>query len=470
MMAKRIARRRFLSIFGAGASVALLSACAQGTPTPTQAPAPTQAAAPTASGGAAQPTAVPAKPAAAPTQAPAKGGSGTAVFWFNQPAQMEGFQTIVDRFHKMQSKVKLEVVLVPTTDLRTKLATSIAGGSPPDAVRLHGSTSLITEFKDHLADLGQWEPNLKQTDWIPGVLEGITRDGKIKSMPCNSGCFGFIYNPKVYKDAGLDPDKPPTTQDELLEYAKQISKPDQQIWGHYTTTLVTQTTGGDYFKAILWGHGGSEVSADGKKTTLNSPEAVAALQWYIDLVQKNKGMPVQQVNETQLWNAFMTGKVGSIGTYPSGVARIAGAPIESRSALYPKGHVDAPHINLGFATIGVFAKGKNPEAGWEFAKFIGLDPDNLAFWNAAFGQLPPRFSARESQVWKDYAAKTPLVNGFVEGQKAARLPYYGPGAAEMENEVAKAIEAVVFGQKTAQQAANDANAAAQAVLDRVLKQ
>ncbi|MHB1416321.1 MAG: extracellular solute-binding protein, partial [Chloroflexota bacterium] len=449
-------RRRFLSIFGAGASVALLSACAQNAPTPTQAPAPTQAAAPTK--------------AAAPTQAPAVQASGTAVFWFNQPAQMTAFQTIVDRFHKSQSKVKLEVVLVPTTDLRTKLATSIAGGAPPDGARLHGSTSLITEFKDHLANLEDWEPNLKSTDWIPGLLEGITRDGKIKSMPCNSGCFGFIYNPQVYKDAGLDPDKPPTTQDELLAYAKQISKPDQQIWGHYTTTLVTQTTGGDYFKAILWGHGGSEVSADGKKATYNSPQAVAAFQWYIDLVQKNKGMPVQQVNETQLWNAFLTGKVGSIGTYPSGVANIAKAPFKSISALYPKGPVDAPHINLGFATIGVFAKGKNPEAGWEFAKFIGLDPDNLAFWNAAFGQLPPTTAARNSQIWKDYAAKTPLVDGFVEGQKLGRLPYYGPGAAEMENEAAKAIEAVVFGQKTAQQAADDCNTAAQAILDRVLKQ
>ncbi|MCL4464674.1 MAG: extracellular solute-binding protein, partial [Chloroflexi bacterium] len=386
-----------------------------------------------------------------------------------QPAQLDAFQGIVDRFHKSQNKWRLDVVLVPTQDLQTKLATAIAGGEPPDAVRIHGGPSLLTLFGDkgHLAYLEEFDPNLKQTDWIPGVLEGITRGGKIVAMPVNSGCYGMFYNPELFKSSGLDPEKPPQAWAELLEAGQKISKPDQQVWGHYAMTAPITATGGDHFLSKLWAYGGSEVSADGKKVTLNTPEAIAAFQWYLDLVQKYKCMPQQQVNETQMLNAYLTGKVGSICAYPSLVANIAKAPFKSVSTLVPGGPAGRK-INFGFATIGVFAKAKNKEGGWEFAKFIGLDPENLAFWNISFGQLPPRVAARETTAWKEYEAKTPLTKGFIEGQKSGQLSYFGPAAAEIQTEAGKAIEAVAFNQKTAKQAADDATKAGQAALDREL--
>ena len=101
---------------------------------------------------------------------------------------------------------------------------------------------------------------------------------------------------------------------------------------------------------------------------------MTAFQWYADLVQKNKCMPAQQINETQMLNAFLTGKVGSIFCYPSIVANIAKAPFKSASTVIPAGPVGSKS-NLGCAHIGVFAKGKNKDGGWDFAKFIGLDPD-----------------------------------------------------------------------------------------------
>ncbi|MHB1134625.1 MAG: ABC transporter substrate-binding protein [Chloroflexota bacterium] len=465
-----VRRRDFLKFAGLTVAAGLLPACAQ--------PAAPAATATKAAAVAAASTPAPAATAAATaaatkaaTQAPAaQQGTKTATFWFNQPAQMDAFQGIVDRFHKAQTKTRLEVVLVPTQDLQTKLATAIAGGEPPDAVRLHGGPVLLTLFGDkgHLASLEDFEPNLKKTDWIPGVLEGITRGGKIVGMPVNSGSYGMIYNPEVQKAAGLPADKPPATWAEVLEYGAKISKPAEQIWGHYAMTAPVTLTGGEHFFSKLWAFGGDHVSADGKKITLNTPEAVAAFQWYLDLVQKNKCMPQQQVNETQMLNAYLTGKVGSICCYPSLVANIAKAPFKSESTRAPAGPAGR-HINMGFATIGVFAKGKNVEGGWDFAKFIGLDPENLAFWNISFGQLPPRLSGRETASWKEYEAKTPLTKGFLEGQKLSKLSYFGPGAAEIQNEAGKAIEAVAFGQKTAKQAADDATAAAQVILDRELK-
>ncbi|MCL4464675.1 MAG: extracellular solute-binding protein [Chloroflexi bacterium] len=459
-----VKRRDFLKLAGLTAGAGLLAACAQ-----TAAPAPAATQAPKPAATTAPAPAATAKPAA--TQAPAaQQGTKTAVFWFNQPAQLDAFKLIVDRFHNAQNQWRLDVVLVPTQDLQTKLATAIAGGEPPDAARLHAGASLVSLFGDkgHLAPLEDWEPNLKNTDWVAGIKDAVTRNGKILAMPVNSGCSGFIWNQDLYKASGLDPEKPPKTLDELFQFGLKIVKPAAQIWGHYTLTAPISQTGGDYFVPVLWGYGGKEVSDDGKKVLYNSPEAVAAFQWYGDLVQKNKCMPQQQVNETQMLNAFLTGKVGSIFCYPAIVANIAKANFKSASTTIPAGPAGSK-ANLGFATIGVFAKAKNKEGGWAFAKFIGLDPDNMAFWNASFGQLPPRLSARDTTTWKEYQAKTPLTAGFLEGQKNAQLCYYGPGVAEIQAEVGKGVEAAVFAQKTAKQAADDTAAAAQVILDRELK-
>ncbi len=120
MLGNRLNRRRFLALLGSTASVALLSACAGGA-----APAATQAPAKQAEEKA------PEKAAAGPTAPAVSEGTSTGTFWFNQPVQADAFKAVIDKFHSSQSKYKMNVVLVPQTEMTTKLATAIAGGEPP---------------------------------------------------------------------------------------------------------------------------------------------------------------------------------------------------------------------------------------------------------------------------------------------------------------------------------------------------
>lgn len=136
-----------------GACALLLAACG-GTP-----------AAPSPAGP--KPTEAALKPATvtAPT-APA--GKRTGTFWFNQPIQQKAFEKILERFHTSQDRVQLQVVLVPINDIPTKLATAIAGGDPPDAVRLGGpvANSLFIQ-SGHAAALDQWDPKIGTYDFLP---------------------------------------------------------------------------------------------------------------------------------------------------------------------------------------------------------------------------------------------------------------------------------------------------------------
>ena len=393
----------------------------------------------------------------------------TGTFWFNQPFQAEGFNAIIDRFHKSQDRISLKVVMVPQAEISTKLATAIAGGEPPDAARLGGPVlnSLFID-KGHTAALDDWDPKIGTYDWIPAVQRAVTRQGKMYAMPVNSGCMAFLYNKDLYGASGLDPEKPPTTLDQLLEYARKITRPSEQIWGHYVLTAPDLLTGGDWFESMLWAYGAKVVSEDGKKVVFNSPEGVAALQWYFDLVQKHKAMPVKQVTEAIMLNDFLTGKVGSMFAYPAIVARVSKAKFRSGAAKRPAGP-KGQTVPVGFGTIQVYAKGKNKEAGWEFAKFIGLNPENAAFWNISFGQLPARNSYRDAVNWQEYQKKEPLVVPYLEAQKDADLTYNGPGVGEISTQLGRAIEAVVFGQKTPQRALDETAGVCQGILDRELK-
>jgi ABC-type glycerol-3-phosphate transport system substrate-binding protein len=461
-MTRTFRRRRFLQTLGGGTAAILVAACAGSPP----------ASAPSGGASSSSPPApkAPEKPAekAAPA-APAAKAAGTGTFWFNQPPQQEAFQKIIERFHQSQSGVKLEVVLVPAPEVPAKLATAIAGGEPPDAVRLGGpAINSLFIANGHAAALDDWDPKIGTYDWLPAVQKAVTHNGKMHAMPVNSGVQALIYNKDVYEKAGLDPEKPPTTLDQLLETAGKISAGGGgQVWGHYVLTAPNSQTGSDYFPTILWAFGGKEVSEDGTKVVVDSPEGVAAIQWYKALFDR-KGMPVKQVSEIQMLQDFLTGNVGSMGVYPAVVARVAQAGFKAASVKMPtgpKGQVQP----IGFGTIMVLEKAKNREAGWAFARFIGLEAANGAFWNISFGQLPPRLSFREDPAWKEYEAKSPLVPAYLEAQKSTDLPYYGPGAQEMGTEVGKAIEAVAFGQKEPKQALEDAAKASQVILDRERK-
>jgi ABC-type glycerol-3-phosphate transport system substrate-binding protein len=461
-MTRTFARRQFLQALGGGTAAILIAACAGGQPA--SAPGGASSSAPTA----------PARPADTPAQAgapaqPAAKASGTGTFWFNQPPQQEAFQKIIERFNTSGSGAKMEVVLVPANDLPAKLATAIAGGEPPDAVRLGGpAVNSLFITNGHAAALDDWDPKVGTYDWIPTVKQAVTRNGKMYAMPVNSGVQALIYNTEVYQKAGLDPEKPPKTFAELLETAGKVADFGKgEIWGHYLLTAPTSQTGSDYFTSVLWAFGGKEVNEDSSKVIFNSPEGVEALAWYKSMFAR-KVMPIKQVNETQMLQDYLTGNVGSMGATPALLANVSGASFKSASARLPAGP-KSQVATIGFGTIMVMDKGKNREAGWAFARFIGLEPANGAFWNISFGQLPPRLSFREDPAWKEHEAKNPLVPPYVESQKSTELAYCGPGAQEMGTEVGKAVEAVAFGKKEPRQAMDDAAQAAQVILDRERK-
>ena len=144
-------------------------------------------------------------------------------------------------------------------------------------------------------------------------------------------------------------------------------------------------------------------------------------------------------------NDYGTGLLGHYAAYPSRLQNsVQNLGIEvGRVALLPRGPLS--NLNpIGCGALQMPVGGKNPEGGWHFTDFIGNDPENDSIWCTAFGQIPPRFSFRDSIVYTAYRNAIPGTEPFIEGQKNSYAHYFGPGTAEIWTQFAKIQEAVIL--------------------------
>ncbi|MBI5956818.1 MAG: ABC transporter substrate-binding protein [Chloroflexi bacterium] len=453
----RLSRRTFIAWAAGATALTLLQACAPAAaPAPTTVPpAPTKApvVAPTPA------------PTLAPTAKPAAPKPKVVVqMWYYVPGkQAEHVEKMAANFTKEFPHIEVQMLVVPAVDLSTKLATAVAAGTPPD-IPFMGGTVLCNQMMDaeKLVPLDKFRPDLATLDWLEPLKKSLVREGHMYAVPVHSGTLGVYYNRERYKEAGLDPDKPPATWDDLVRYAKAIAKPDKAIWGHYIVTKPTWHSGATWI-AYLWQAGGEWLSPDESEVAFNSAAGVEALQFYVDLVHKHKVTPLKSIDGVIAGTDFETGNVGHITLYTDWLARLAALKFRAGTAKLPRHKVEV--TILGSNSIAMFKDAKHKEEAWTFLDWL-MKPANAIEFVKGLGNLPTRHSIRESPAFKEVLKENPLLAPFAEAQPTARLAYDGPGGVEMFQQAALGIEVAVFGQKTPKQALDEAAKEANEILKR----
>ncbi len=169
------------------------------------------------------------------------------------------------------------------------------------------------------ADLTPYVKELKSYGTIQKQLRDIyTVDGKVYGIPRTGYSMGLIYNKKLFKKAGLDPDKPPTTWEEVRADAKRIAALGGGTVGY--ADYSAQNQGGWHFTAELYSQGGDVVSADGKKATVDTPEGHAVLRNLHDMRWTDDSMGSKQllvINDVQ--QMMGSGKLGMYLSAPDNI-------------------------------------------------------------------------------------------------------------------------------------------------------
>ncbi|MBI5956817.1 MAG: extracellular solute-binding protein, partial [Chloroflexi bacterium] len=174
----RVSRRKFIAWTAGAAVVALLQACA-----PAAAPTPTKA-----------PAAPPKPDVATPTPTPAPPKAKVVVEqWFNLGgAQAEHVEKITAKFNQQFPHIEVKTTIVLQADLPTKLATVVAAASPPDIAHM-GGASIISMLIDgkHVEPLDKFRPDIATLDWLEPLKKVLIREGRMYSVPVNSGVLGL---------------------------------------------------------------------------------------------------------------------------------------------------------------------------------------------------------------------------------------------------------------------------------------
>jgi ABC-type glycerol-3-phosphate transport system substrate-binding protein len=207
------------------------------------------------------------------------------------------FATLLQTFSDENPDVCLQSEGYPWDTFFQKYPTSTAAGNPPDMVIFHAaevqqmaSEGLMTPLEDIMYADG----TIKKTDYNPTLIDQITVDGKTMAVPFDNHGWLLWYNKSLITAAGLDPNNLPKNGAEFLTWAQKLTTDvngkhpldagfdpsNVQVWAHeFTWTRYTEPT-------TLWQFGGGVLAADNKTVILDSPESIAAIQYWHDMMYK----------------------------------------------------------------------------------------------------------------------------------------------------------------------------------------
>ena len=466
--AKRFSRRQFLVSSGAVLSAAVLVACVPAE----QAPA-APAAAPAAGAAAAA-------PAEAPTPAIGVYGKSDAkvVIWHGLGgADGTVFAQMLQAYATANPDVSVQSETYNWDVFFQKYPTAVAAGTPPDWSIFHAaevqqmaSQGLMQSMDEIFYEKGE----LPKEDFAKAIMDVISYEGKTMAVPFDNHGWVQYVNTKVIKEAGLDPEKLPTNGAEFIDWALKVTtdeagkhanesgfNPDKtKVWAlHQSWPRFT-------IPSTLFQFGGGVISADQKKSMLDSDQSKAAIQFWHDLMYKHKVVPPQVPGQLGSYDLYKTNSLAIMwdGTWSLGFFNdnkdILPPTTYATSlvSLAPDGH----QANKMDSHIMTIPPGVKPENSARAAKLIKWLSDNGKTW-ATSGQIPARLSVQKDPaveaIWSVKAAAAEFnAIGRTEAPHKAFI--------ELQTAWEAAVGAALTNAMPVEQALKEGSTAVQSILDR----
>ncbi len=327
--------------------------------------------------------------------------------------RVETIDELIKQFQKANPDITVKHVNVPYDNYRTRIAAAIPAGEGPDVVQLF--YGWLTDYID--AKLLQPLPAASfdtaaiDRDFFPFV-QGMKVGGQYYALPTAVRSLALFWNRKVFKDAGLDPAKPPTTLAELVDIARKTTKRDAA--GNLLTAGIALDTAGQdvqWIRQVLIPEfGGTPYSADGKKVTYNTPSGVAAVQWYADLIAKEKVSELGFLTDGV--TAFRSGRAAMTIDGSFRLGAFDGQKGLDYGVTELPSHDGRQSNFASYWANGITAKAKGEKlaAAAKFLAFI-TTPAAMQLWMEKVGELPARVALAQTDAVKTH----PTYGAFVRG-------------------------------------------------------
>ena len=355
--------------------------------------------------------------------------AGQINWWVTEPG-LQKAQELVTKFEKANPGITIKLQSNPYGGLEGKTMIALRSGSPPDIMEVQTSWVPSYVATNTLEPIGDTIAKTTPLDqFVPAAISSASMDGKLYAMPFQAESLAMIYRKDLYREAGLDPEKPPQTWDDMIKVSKALTKVGggKAQFGYGIAGGGPEGEGNTLYRSLpyLWMAGGGILSDDGKTVIVNSPESVKGVTFYTDMYTKYKVSPPSTLENggLELRRLFMSG----------GIANYQGTPTELE-----RFQADAPNLEYG---VGIMPhpEGKPTAAllgGWAFivpSKRVNKDdtlklvaflaqPENVGLYTRTFPTINaalnlPRFADPRLDAFKEmlkYGRQQPVVPGWLQ--------------------------------------------------------
>ena len=373
-------------------------------------------------------------------------------------------------FEKQNPGIKVKPIYAGSyQDTITKALTAAKGGDAPTmAVIL--STDMYTLIDegvvvpfDDLAKTAQ--DKAWMNSFYPGFMKNSQTGGKTWGIPFQRSTVVMYWNKDLFKEAGLDPNKPPQNWDELVEMGRKLTKKDAagnvSTWG-----IQVPSSGFPYwlFQGFTTQNGGLLMNEAGTQTYYDKPEIVQALQFWVDLSRKH-GIHQPGVVE---WGTtpkdFFERKAAMIWTTTGNLTNIRrNAKFDFGVAMLPAGKQRG--TPTGGGNFYVFKKATDAEraAALKFIQWV-TSPERAAEWAIATGYVAVSPAAWDTPAMKKYLAEFPAPTVARDQLQHAVAELSTHENQRVTKALNDGLQAALTGAKTPEAAMKDAQREAERIL------
>lgn len=403
----------------------------------------------------------------------ARGGVVTVSIWHPWGGtQKEKFDRVVAEFNRTHNRIQVKSLFTPN-DLSNnqKFFTAVAAGKPPDAVFVDGQQTAAWAEQGSLEalDTRLAKDGIERGDYFAPCWDQNHYKGHTWALTyCADPNFAFVWNKQVFRQAGLDPERPPATIEELDEYNDRITKRQGAKivrmgvipWAQYGAANSIFTWG--------WAFGGDFYDPKTGKVTADDPRVIEALEW---MVRYAKRYDVTRVNAfssgfgSREQNPLYIGQVAMQCLHISGIEEIKQyAP----NLDYGVGYIPAPadgeaHSSwVGGWCMAIPKGSRHPDAAWEFIRWACRDPEGTA----AAGRIQGLFPGYRKSPYFDSIRGKPGYGEFLRIMEECRhqRPVM-PAQAFYMSALNRAVDYAIYGRMSPRDALRQATQETQAELD-----
>ena len=313
---------------------------------------------------------------------------------------------------------QVELTVIPSGEFVTKMGAAIAAGDPPDIASIDLIYTPAFAAAGQLVDITDFVRALPYADDLtPAHMELGMYEGRNYAVPTGVDGSFIVYNIDLFEQAGLDPDNPPSTWDEMLDAMRAINALGDDTYG-YWFSMNCAGCNAFTFLPFIWASGGDVLSADYSEATITSDPIVRdALAFYNTIWEEGlvpEGASID--NGSNFVAAFGGGNIGMAGT---GNFAIAGYTNDFPDLNFGVFHIpgqDGGAASFGGGDVIAIASGtEHVEEAWRFIEWTMSEEAQIEIY-AANGQIPVRLELVDNKYFEGDERQATAASALAVGK------------------------------------------------------